>query len=173
VRSAFPTIVASCKALNVILEPSTYCTGNCSDGLKKGFETDKDCGGPCPPCKAEGLGCAEPKDCGSGFSCTQAGSNKTCTAASKSSGSSKPGLKEFAVLVAVAGVIIFVAGVLTTWWWWRQVLIADQGYRYAQSNSIGGTELGTGVEVTDLTGVPPPGDAESPRRGGDDEVYVS
>jgi len=84
----------------------------------------------------------------------------------------KLGFKDFAILVGVVGVIILITGGLITWSWWRNVLSADQGYRYAESHSIGGQAEGQAVEVTDLTGVPPPTEAETPRRG-DEEVYVS
>ena len=38
-------------------------SGGCSDGLKNGNETAKDCGGnACPPC-ADGLACNQDSDC--------------------------------------------------------------------------------------------------------------
>eukprot|EP00456_Euglypha_rotunda_P068922 TRINITY_DN603_c0_g1_i12.p1 TRINITY_DN603_c0_g1~~TRINITY_DN603_c0_g1_i12.p1 ORF type:complete len:614 (-),score=60.56 TRINITY_DN603_c0_g1_i12:90-1691(-) len=178
-RQRLITLQINCvNYFNTSLVPSTYCTGTCSDNVKKGYETDIDCGGPCQPCATEGLGCAIASDCAPGFACKgESAEPKSCISSAKEGGKDKAGLTEYAILVAVVGVIILVAGVLITWWWWRQVLIADQGYRYAQSNSITGQVEGAsagGVEVTDLTGVPPPGDVESPGRGtGDDEVYVS
>lgn len=38
----------------------------CSDGVKNGSETDRDCGGDCKPC-ADGLACSSASDCQSGM----------------------------------------------------------------------------------------------------------
>jgi hypothetical protein len=54
----------------------------CSDAVKDGGETDKDCGGPCSPC-GDGQHCVGPADCASGVCKTKLCKPPTCTDATK------------------------------------------------------------------------------------------
>jgi len=46
----------------VPVSDAPFDAAECSDGVKDGTETDKDCGGLCPPCQ-DSLRCAQPTDC--------------------------------------------------------------------------------------------------------------